>query len=48
MTLGVWAVAAIVIATLIAGLGGTLFELGHRLILFGGETLLWVGRLLGS
>ena len=43
-----WAIAAIVIAALTVGLGGVLFELGHRLILFGGEILLWIGRLLGS
>jgi len=48
MTLVGWAITAILIAGLTVGLGGALFELGHRLILFGGEILIWIGGLLGS
>ena len=48
MTLFGWAVVALVIGTLTLGLGGVLIDLGHRLILFGGESLLWMQSLLGG
>lgn len=48
MTLFGWAPVVLVIGTLTLGLGGVLLDLGHRLILFGGEILLWLSHLLGG
>ncbi len=48
MTLSGWAVVVLVIGTLTLGLGGVIVDLGHRLILFGGEILLWITSVLGG
>jgi hypothetical protein len=48
MTLFGWAVVAMVIAALTVGLGGLLIDLAHRLILSGGDILLWITSVLGG
>ena len=48
MTLLGWAIAALLIGALTLGLGGVLIDLGDRLILFGGDILLWIQSLLGG
>ena len=48
MTLFGWAVVAMVIGALTLGLGGLLIDLGHGLILFGGDILLWITSVLGG
>ena len=47
MTLFGWAGVVLAIGALALGFGGALIELGHRVILFGGDILLWINSLLG-
>lgn len=48
MTLLGWAIVAMVIGARTLGLGRVLVDFAERVVLFGGEILLWIQSLLGG